>query len=230
MIGGIYCEVSFGPIYDKGTLVSVRQQMQQLFGEKNIIPKGETINKQIINYWYSDISKRMGKILSSWKPPTNRGYYNRTVDLTRSICLGVYHNGKVKRMYRFTGGHRELPAFQSSDLGSGTSYWESLRLGKLSTRHPNPAERAQRFLEGYDLIHKSGFSLVIAATMPYAVRLEYNGASKDSQTNYSGYNIPVLKDVINRMLTGVYDFKGGNKNGVYYGYVFETGGRYEGEI
>ena len=51
MIGGIYCEASLGPIYDKGVLMSVRQGMQRLFGEKNIVPKGEKgVNVEYIKY------------------------------------------------------------------------------------------------------------------------------------------------------------------------------------
>lgn len=226
MIGGIYCEASLGPIYDNGKLMSVRQGMQQLFGSGVAKPKGETLNEQIINYWYNDVSRKMSKILSSWKPPTNRGYYNRTVDLTRSICLGVYLNGKLKRSYRFTGGSREK--YTMSDFGSGTSDKDNIRLQYLGlTKHPDPAARAKQFLEEYDLIYKKDFSVVIAATMPYAVRLEYNGLGKNPQTNYAGYNIPVLKNVVNRMLAGVYDFKKQNTGGVFYGYVFETGGRIE---
>lgn len=228
MIGGIYCEASLGPIYDNGTLMSVRQGMHRLFGEKNLVPKGETFNEQIINYWYKDVSARMSKILSSWKVPTNRGYYNRTVDLTRSICLGVYYNGNLKRMYRFTGGSREQSMQRPSDQGTNSSWISTLRLELISySSHPNPAARAKAFLESYDLIHKKDFSVVIAATMPYAVRLEYNGKGGCTQTNYGGYNLPVLKHVVNRMLAGVYDFKKQNTNGVFYGYVFETGGRFE---
>lgn len=224
MIGGIYCEASLGPIFDNGVIMSVRQGMQRLFGEKEIIPRGETLSEQIINYWYEDVSKRMSKILSSWKVPTNRGYYNRTSDLTRSICLGVYHNGKLKRTYRFTGGQQH-EKYTQSEMGSGTSYGDTVHLQYMgATKHPNPAARAREFLEGYDLIHKKDFTVVIAATMPYAVRLEYSGQFGN---NSGGYALPVLRLVVNRMLSGIYDFKKGNKSGVFYGYVFENGGRFE---
>lgn len=224
MIGGIYCEASLGPIYDNGTLMSVRQGMHRLFGEKNIVPKGDTFNEQIVNYWYNNISRKMSRILSSWQPPTNRGYFNRTVDLTRSICLGVYYNGNLKRMYRFTGGSPEKMANQPSNIsGAGKlSASEASHLSSLGRRnHPDPSARAKQFLEGYDLIHKKDFSVVIAATMPYAVRLEYASFGGKS----GGYAIPVLKLVVNKMLSSVYDFKKRNTGGVFYGYVFETGGR-----
>lgn len=207
MIGGIYCEAGLGPIYDNGTLLSVRQNFKQLFGSGDIIPKGETLNEQIINYWYNTISRKMGRILSSWSYGHGRGYKNRTIDLTRSICLGIYYRGRLRRMYRFSGGSSEAEA-------TGRE------------KHPDPSARAKKFLESYDLINKNDFSIVIAATMPYAVRLEYNGIGKKSKTDYAGYNLPVLKDVVNRMLTSVYDFKGSDR-GVFYGYVFETGGRFE---
>lgn len=225
MIGGIYCEASLGPIYDKGVLMSVRQGMQRLFGEKNIVPKGETLNEQIINYWYTDTSKRMSKILSSWKPPTNREFYNRTADLTRSICLGIYHNGNLKRMYRFTGGQTH-EKYTASDLGADSSTADTIHMQYLgASRHPDPASRAKQFLEEYDLQHRKDFVVVIAATMPYAVRLEATGSAvgRDGRT-YSGYGLHVLKSVINRMLAAVYDFKKENLGGVIYGYVFESTG------
>ena len=227
MIGGIYCEAALGPVYTQGKLESVRQKFKRLIGTGEIVPKGETLNEQIINHFYKTTSERMSKILSSWKPPTNRGYYNRTADLTRSICLGVYHNGNLMRMYRFTGGQQH-EKYTSSDLGTGASDADMIHMQYIGmTRHPDPAARAKEFLESYDLIHKRDFVVVIAATMPYAVRLEYNGLGEKSETNYGGYNLPVLKLVINRMLSGIYDFKDGNKGGVMYGYVFETGGRFE---
>jgi hypothetical protein len=221
MIGGIYCEAALGPIYDNGKLMSVRQGMRQLFEEKNLTPRGETLNEQIINYWYEEVSTRMSKILSSWKAPRNREFFNRTTDLTRSICLGVYYNGKLRRMYRFNGGHREkMPMEPSNDA----TVSDTIRMEELSIYHPDPASRAKQFLEEYDLIHKKDFTVVIAATMPYAVRLEKAGGVGKDGKRYSGYGLHVLKDVVNRMLAGVYNFKKQNFGGVLYGYVFETGG------
>ena len=220
MIGGIYCESSLGPIYSEGRLESVRQKFQRLLGQGEFVPKGETLNSQIINHFYSAVSKKMSQVLSSWKPPTNRGYYNRTADLTRSICLGVYLNGKLRKMYRFTGGQRNEKMTQS-DQGVGSSTKDTIHMQYMGyTRHPDPAARAKEFLESYDLIYKNGFTVVIAATMPYAVRLEYGGEVGD---NTGGYAIPVLKLVINRMLSAVYDFKG-RSSGTVYGYVFESTG------
>ena len=210
MIGGIYCEAGLGPIYSEKTLMSVKQKFNKLVGFGEIVPKGDTLNEQIINHFYNKISRKMGRVLSSWSYPSNRGYNNRTVDLTRSICMGIYHRGKLKRMYRFTGGSSEEPT-----------------TGK--ERHPDPASRAKRFLESYDLINKNDFSVVIAATMPYAVRLEKDVLSsvvgKDGKTYY-GYDMPVLSLIINRLMADIYDFKE-RDSGIFYGYVFETGGRFE---
>ena len=121
MIGGIFCESNLGAIYEEKTLMSVRQRFRQLVGNGDIVPHGDTLTEQIVNHFYDEISQKMGKVLSSWKPPANRGYYNRTVDLTRSICLGIYNRGKLRRMYRFTGGHREKGLFSPSDLGTNPS-------------------------------------------------------------------------------------------------------------
>jgi len=210
MIGGIYCEAGLGPIYSEKTLMSVKQKFNKLVGLGEIVPKGDTLNEQIINHFYNKISRKMGRVLSSWSYPSNRGYNNRTVDLTRSICMGIYHRGRLKRMYRFTGGSSE-----ESPTGK--------------ERHPDPASRAKKFLEEYDLINKNDFSVVIAATMPYAVRLEKDVwasvVGKDGKTYY-GYDMPVLSLIINRLMADIYDFKESDR-GIFYGYIFETGGRFE---
>lgn len=196
MTGGIYCEVHLTS-FDKQTLTNVRQKMQQLFAAGHLIPRGDSLTQQIINYWYNNVSRKMGRILSSWSVPTNRGYYNRTVDLTRSICLGVYSNGKLRRMYRFSGGRSEaLPRTTSK------------------RHHPVPAERAESFLSEYQLVHAKGFSIVIAATMPYAVRLEKE------------YSRPVLLGVISRIIKSIQEFATQDKDQIY-GYIFESTGGFE---
>lgn len=225
MIGGIYCESNLGPIYSENTLESVRQKFRRLVDAGEIVPKGETLNEQIVNHFYDKISSNMGKILSSWKVPTNRQFYNRTVDLTRSICLGVYHKGKLMKMYRFSGGSREKGYTEPSDMGSNSSGVTSARLEiRAHDHHPDPASRARQFLQEYDVIYKNDFTVVIAATMPYAVRLETTGSvvGKNGKT-YSGYGLHVLKDVSARMLKYVFDFKN-RTSGTFYGYVFESSG------
>jgi hypothetical protein len=67
-------------------------------------------------------------------------------------------------------------------------------------------------LKEYNLVHKTGYVVVIAATMPYAVRLE------------AGYRLPVLSMVINRMTATLDEFNGSSKG--IYGYIFESTGDY----
>lgn len=236
MTGGIYCEVTLGTIYEERLLGRVNDRMRSLFGASlpGVLAKSGSLTQAIIDHWYTDVSRKMGRILSSWTVPGNRGYYNRTVDLTRSICLGVYYRGKLRKMYRFTGGHRELSAFSSSDNGTGTSEKSSFRLWALSRNHPDPAARAASFLQSFKLTYKTGYTLVIAATMPYAVRLEYKGMNRGSKTMFGGYGLNVLSDVVVRMLRSVFDFKQGasdsslvEKGAPIYGYIFETTGQYE---
>lgn len=213
MTGGIYCEVPLGPIYKEGTIVSIHEHMKNLFGSSKGVPDNKTITDWIIDTWYTNVSRKMGRILSSWKVPGNRGYYNRTVDLTRSFCMGVYKNGKLRKMYRFTGGSKEKETFEPSDQGTSPSMGDLKRMSWLAhRRHPDPAERAESFLKGYDLVHKTGYAVVIAATMPYAVRLE------------AGYRLPVLSMVINRMTATLDEFNGSSKG--IYGYIFESTGDY----
>lgn len=208
MIGGIYCEVPLRG-YNERLLGSVKQRMLKLFGS-DIPYTYEDFDRMTIDYWYDKMSKNMRRILLSWKVPTDRFYYNRTVDLTRSICLGVYKNGKLRKMYRFNEGFSEKRPNEPSEWGSGISGATSEKLSQLGNKHhPNPAARAQQFLSEYDLINKKGFVLVIAATMPYAVRLEKR------------LGLPVLSIVIQRLLKPVYDFGSGKP---YYGYVFESSG------
>ena len=196
MIGGIYCESYIGRVYDEGKFESIHVRMNRLFGSSLGLPSNKTLTQQIIDAWYNLVSRKMGRILSSWRVPGSRGYYNRTVDLTRSICMGVYKNGKLRRMYRFTGGSNEKET-----------------TGK--ERHPDPSSRAEQFLNEYDLVHKNDYAIVIAATMPYAVRLEVE----------YGYN--VLHDVINRMISSIEEYSGGKSNSLY-GYIFESTGGYGG--
>ena len=210
MIGGIYCEAYLGEFYKTDTLESVNRRTMELFGAP-ALPSDKTLRESITDTWYTKISRRMGRILSSWRVPGNRGYYNRTVDLTRSICLGIYYRGKLRRMYRFTGGKSEKKPWEANEWQQELKPSVISRLSNLGkTRHPDPAARSQAFLRQYQLIYKRGFSIVIAATMPYAVKLE------------KGMGINVLNSVINRMLQDVYKFKDGDK-AIIYGYVFEGG-------
>lgn len=207
MIGGIYCEVPLGPIFNGKTVASVNSRMRELFG-KDLLQMN-TLTQQIIDYWYDKMSKKMRSVLLTWKVPTDRFYYNRTVDLTRSICLGVYNNGKLRKMYRFNEGFSEKRPNEPNEWGSGISGATSERLSQLGNKHhPNPAARAQQFLSEYDLIHKRGYVVVVAATMPYAVWLEKRLA------------LPVLSLVINRILKPLYDF--GAKS-PFYGYIISSG-------
>lgn len=213
MTGGIYCEVPLGPIFQEGKIVSIHEHMKTFFGTSKGVPDNKTITDWIIDTWYNNVSRKMGRILSSWRVPGNRGYYNRTVDLTRSFCMGVYKNGKLRKKYRFTGGSREKEALEASDMGTSPSKGDMKRLSWLGARrHPDPADRAESFLKDYDLVHKSGYAVVIAATMPYAVRLEI------------GYQLPVLGMVINRITSTLDEFNGGSKG--IYGYIFESTGGY----
>ena len=194
MTGGIYCESYIGRVYDEGKFESIHERMNRLFGSSLGLPSNKTLTQQVIDAWYNIVSRKMGRVLSSWSAPGNRGFKNRTVDLTRSICMGVYKDGKLRRMYRFTGGSSE-----ESPTGR--------------ERHPDPDSRAQQFLNDYDLVHKRDYAIVIAATMPYAVRLE---------AEY-GYN--VLYDVINRIISSIEEYSGGKSKSLY-GYIFESTGEY----
>lgn len=197
MIGGIYCEVSLKPIFYEKTIVSINQQALQIYGKR--IKESEPITQQIVSIIRHDLSRKMGRILSSWSVPGNRYYYNRTVDLTRSICFGIYVKGKLRTMYRFTGGKAE----KDPPLD-----WVSGKSPNFDKKHiPGPEQRAQSFLSQYQTIDKNGICVVFAATMPYAVRLEKE------------YKLPVLSMVINRMIDPLMGFN----NKQLYGYIFSSG-------
>ena len=218
MIGGIYCEIPVGILFKDTKRYARRTKLNKLFGVKMDIFRPEAVNDFIINGGYDAngnkvdglyqiVQRKLGRIMSSAKVPANKGYYNRTVDLMRSTCAGVYHNGELKRMYRFTGGHSELGAVTASDMGTSPSSKSVARMSWLGrTKHPDPAQRAQMFLDGYKLKEPVGFTVVIASTMPYAVRLEYE------------YRRSVLKALYPRFVAMLTDFKPQN---IHYGYVFE---------
>lgn len=152
MIGGIYYELSLGELFDKKRVVSIRTAMKELFNAYPEFFDGDNLTKSIDNYWYNRLKKNMNSILSKSKPGGKRDYYNRTVDLTRSFCMGTYYNGKLRQMYRFEGGKNEAP---------------------IQRRHSeSPSARAEMFLRGHKTMTKYGHTIVFAVTMPYAVCLE----------------------------------------------------------
>lgn len=210
MIGGIYCEVPIGTIVEEKIVISVNTRMRQLIGEKLV--DNVSLTQQIIDYWYEKMSKEMRSVLLTWKVPTDRFFYNRTIDLTRSICVGVYKDGKLRRMYRFNEGVSEKRPNESNEWGSGISGATAGRLSQLgSSHHPDPAKRAEQFLSEYDLIHKKNYAVVVAATMPYAVWLEKKLA------------MPVLSLVINRILKPVYAYSAKTPFNAFYGYIISSG-------
>ena len=222
MTGGIYCEVPIGTIYEEKVLGSVHKRMRDLIGTSNGLPEHVSMTQAIVDYWYGKVSRRMSKVLSSYKAPSSKDWYNRTVDLLRSFCMGVYYRGKLRRMYRFSGGSPEAGTTKVSEFGTTPTTREQHRISNLAFHHPDPAQRAQKFLQEYDVLYRTGFTIVIAATMPYAVVLEKK------------YYLHVLNPVANRIVRDVYEFKQSaafaqlvNSQPIY-GYIFESTGSFEG--
>lgn len=201
MTGGIYCEISLSPLYDKNKIISVNKRMEEIIGKHTEpVIVDLYMYQKVCNVWHEILSKRMNDILSRWTRGGLRYYFNRTVDLTRSICFGVYYNNKLQRTYRFQGGSNEMQPIR---------------------RHrENPETRASQFLKEYKLYDKHGYALVIAATMPYAVQQEAG----------NGYAVlewvmnDLLKDVYKFNGDKAISSERGSLASPKYGYIFESTG------
>lgn len=201
MIGGIYLEIPFGQVYKKSNVLSIRKNINKLFGyDDNYLTKGNLDNsivEEIMRIGKEDISRHLSSI--------NREYQHRSSDLIRSTVLGVFKDGKwTKDYYRFDSKQpEEAPPLRPHD-------WDL-------------DQRAVEFLNEYKL-HYTGsrFTAVIAATAPYAVRVEANDWAVD---RYPGYALAVLKYGINRIGGALMKARPDAASGkAVYGYIFESTG------
>ena len=201
MIGGIFLEIPFGQVYKQSSVLSIRKNINRLFGfSDNYLTKGnmdKEIVSQILRIGKEDISRHLSSI--------NREYQHRSSDLIRSTVLGVFKDGKwTKDYYRFDSKQpEEAPPLRPHD-------WDL-------------DQRAVEFLSEYKL-HYTGsrFTAVIAATAPYAVRVEANNWAVD---RYPGYALAVLKYGINRIGGALMKARPDSASGkAMYGYIFESTG------
>jgi hypothetical protein len=192
MTSGIYLEVPLGEYYDETKRYGARENVKKIFGIDARFLRKDVLDNYIINGEegntsqhpgiYQIISRKFGRLLASLPyddasgKTVTRGYKNRTGDLIRSSCFGIFRNGKLRRMYRFTGGKLDGMEPTEYEESIGMTEVDVQRLMNVSISHgyhPDPSERAQSFLQGYKLKEGSrGFTLVYATTMPYAVFLE----------------------------------------------------------
>lgn len=201
MIGGIFLEIPFGQVYKQSTVLSIRKNINRLFGlPSDYLTKGnldKEIVNQILRIGREDISRHLGSI--------RREYQHRSSDLIRSTVLGVFKDGKWSGdYYRFDSKQaQEAPPIRPHD-------WDL-------------DQRAVEFLSDYKLQYAgSRFTAVIAATAPYAVRVEANNWSVD---RYPGYALAVLKYGINRIAGALMKARPDAMNGkAMYGYIFESTG------
>ena len=199
MIGGIFLEIPFGDVYKVEKVSHIRTNLNRLLGlPAKYFTKGNFDNELV-----ESIYKIAKTSLSKHRGDVRREHYSRSGDLIRSTAMGVYLDGKLKsEPYRFKGGSdHELEPFP----------W---------TKHPDPESRARQFLEEYEPIVSSRFTVVIAVTMPYAVRVENNG--DDGSGRWFGYNLAVLKYGINRVGNDIFRARPEAAQGkAQYGYIFE---------
>ena len=203
MIGGIFLEIPFGEVYKVETVSHIRTNLNKLFGfQSNYYTKGNW-DKKIVEKIYQIAKNSLGK----HRGDVRREHLSRSGDLIRSTAMGVYLDGKLKsEPYRFTGG---------TDHEAEPFPW---------AKHPDPEARARQFLKEYEPIVSSRFTVVIAVTMPYAVRVENNG--DDGSGRWFGYNLAVLKYGINRVGNDIFKARPETMNGkAMYGYIFEKNGQ-----
>lgn len=192
MTSGLFLEVPLGEYYDDKKRYGVRENVKKIFGIDARFLQKTVIDNYIINGEegntaqhpgiYQIIAKKFGRLLSSLPyddasgKGVVRGYKNRTGDLIRSSCFGIFRDGSLRRMYRFTGGKQEGMEPNEYEYAIGMTEVDVQRLMNVSISHgyhPDPSERAQSFMNDYKLrLGNKGFTIVFATTMPYAVFLE----------------------------------------------------------
>lgn len=201
MIGGIFLEIPFGPVYKESNLFSIHKNINKLFGyDDKYLTKGnfdKSIVNEIMRIGKEDISRHLSSI--------NREYQHRSSDLMRSTVLGVFKDGKwTENYYRFDSK-------------------QPMEAIPLRPHDWDLDQRAVEFLSDYKLHYQgSRFTAVIAATAPYAVRVEANNWNVD---RYPGYALAVLKYGINRIAGALMRARPDAMNGkAMYGYIFESTG------
>ncbi|MBP5681287.1 MAG: hypothetical protein J6X31_09600 [Bacteroidales bacterium] len=231
MTSGIFLEIPLGRYYDKKVCYSIRKNVKKIFGFDARSLENEVIDDYIINGEegnvskhpgiYRIIAKKFGRLLASLPyddasgKSVVRGFMNRSGDLIRSFCFGVYRDGELRRMYRFTGG--KLDGWEPTEMeyAIGMKNADVYRLEKVSIEHgyhPDPAERAQSFLQQYRLLSgHTGFTVVFAVTMPYAVMLERTGDVKR-------YSIQVMEGIKAQLVNMTSSLRTSKKD-YHYGYV-----------
>ena len=203
MIGGIFLEIPFGNVYNQNTMSRIHTNINRLFGFDDKYFTHGNWDKRIVKQLY-DIAKDS---VSRHRGTVRREHLSRSGDLIRSTAMGVFYKGKWDgHLYRFDGG---------PDHEAEPYPW---------AKHPDPQTRARSFLREYQPIIDSRFTIVIAVTMPYAVRVENNG--DDGSGRWFGYNLAVLKYGINRIGNAIFKARPEAAQGkAQYGYIFEkTGG------
>jgi hypothetical protein len=207
MIGGIFLEIPFGDVYHQSTVSRIHTNINRSFGFDDKYFTKVYWDKKVLSQIYKIAKTSIGK----HRGDVRKDFNSRTGDLIRSTAMGVFYNGKWDgNLYRFTGGP------DNEDVPSP------------NTRHPDKDTRARDFMSSYELAVQSRFSVVIAATMPYAVRLEKEVSSvvqgKDGRM-YHGYDLAVLKYGINRIGNDIFKARPDSQIGkAQYGYIFETNG------
>ena len=205
MIGGIFLEIPFGVVYNKSTMSRIHTNINKLFGFQDKYFTHGNWDKKIKSQIF-DIAK---KSVSRHRGTVRREHLSRSGDLIRSTAVGLFYEGKWDgNLYRFEGG----PTNEAIPYP-----W---------AKHPDPQMRAGAFMASYKPIVQSRFTVVIAVTMPYAVRVENNG--DDGSGRWFGYNLAVLKYGINRIGNDIFKARPDSMQGkAQYGYIFEKTGEME---
>ena len=198
MIGGIFLEIPFGEVYKVETVSHIRTNLNKLLGlPPKYFTKGN-MDKEIV-----DRIMKIGKEdISRHRSTVRKEHKHRSSDLIRSTVFAVFKDGKWDgKYYRFDKVQppEALPLVEHD--------WDL-------------DQRAVEFLSEYEPYYDSRFTAVIAATAPYAVRVESDGSEP-----IQGYDLAVLKYGINRIGGALMKARPDSAKGKeVYGYIFESTG------
>lgn len=198
MIGGIFLEIPFGEIYKVEKVSHIRTNLNRLLGlPAKYFTKGN-FDKEIV-----DRIMKIGKEdISRHRSTVRKEHKHRSSDLIRSTVFAVFKDGKWDRKYY------RFDSMQSQEAPP------------LVEHNWDLDERAVEFLSEYEPYYDSRFTAVIAATAPYAVRVESDGSEP-----IPGYDLAVLKYGINRIGGALMKARPDSAKGKeVYGYIFESTG------
>lgn len=224
-VGGIFCSVGVGPLYDAKVLDSVNRRSYMYFGEKVLY------DQELLPIITETLLRSATYAMKYVSAKGGRDFCNDTTDLMKSMGVVVYHRGNIMSYQSYSASKASNEQDYRYSVKVKDGLLGSLGITELKRtrerKHPNPVERFETFIKlipNKNSYRGDGWSVAFVASMPYAVRLEHQRVP--GFTPAGGYEKRVLIGNINSVVNA-FQRKFGRVIGVKYGYIFETTGETE---